>query len=300
MRSATFVIAMIVATAVPSPAAESKPRGQPPCVYELLSLDVSSEHAIRLLRKCAPKDSHDALLVAAYTRAHGTLRTPVPAPGPDLGAAVGWIAMLFRAVWWMAWPLTVLALAVVAAAITQPLARNVWRRDPPRIAPPGAEIVVARNLAQLVPTASRVDAQTESARLPLQLLQRPREAMRPGSTDPVVQAVQLALNLYFETAHATMLASQLSALKQRLATGPRFTLADLFVYFDGAVQNGAGLSVRDWADYLDRFGLATFSAAAGGPVMTVVEITELGRLFVGWCDERGYSPQSLAAAGRGF
>jgi hypothetical protein len=272
---------------------------QPSCVYELLSLDVTTEHNIRLLRKCAPKGTYDALLLAALDRA----RRPTPAPKPSFWATpaplLDWIAAMFRAVWWLAWPLTILALAYVASAIVQPLARYVWRRDPPPAAVPGAEIVIARNLAQLVATADRIAADIEGTRLWRLFPNRAKAAMA-ASANPAVQAMHAVLTPYFETAYAAMLSSQLSALKQRLASGPQFNLADVQVYYDSAVQSGAGITLRDWADYLDRFGFIQLAAVGPRGPMTGIGITKLGRLFVGWCDDRGYSPQSLTVLGRVF
>jgi hypothetical protein len=278
--------------------ATAQGRGQAPCTYELLSLDISTEHAVRLLRKCVPKEQQDAVLLAAVARARGTPATPAPAPWPGLTWA-SWLGSFFRSIWWIAWPLTVLALAAVAAAVIQPLSRHVWRRDAPKAAVPGADIVIARNLAQSIGTAARVDAEAQATALVALFPSRPAEAMST-STNAAVQAAHVVLVPYFEAAYAAMLTSQLSALKQRLAAGLGLTLTDVRVYYDRSVELGASLSLRDWIDYLDRFGFVTQAAAAGGTIMTSLTITDLGRIFVGWCDVRGFSPQSMAGSGRVF
>ncbi|MEA2785338.1 MAG: hypothetical protein QOF71_1442 [Candidatus Eremiobacteraeota bacterium] len=304
MRLMTLYVAFAVAAGVTAfgtrPDVAKASGGQQPCVYELLSLDVSSEHALRLLRKCAPKSDYDALLVAALKRRQ-LLASPPPANPFDVaGTFAHWIGAGLRAVSWLAWPLAILSLAVVARAVIRPLARDVWRKDPPRSAIPGAEIAIARNLAQDVSTAKRRDAETHAAVLIENFANRPRDAFAAENPLPGVALSRHIAIPYFDTAAAAILPSQLRAMKQRLTNGDQLTLADIRTYYDRAVEQGAALGFRDWIDYLDRFGFITQGAAIGGAAMTSVAITPLGRLFVGWCDATGLSPQMLAGSGRPF
>ena len=104
---------------------------------------------------------------------------------------------------------------------------------------------------------------------------------------------------YFECAYAAMLRSQLRAL---LALSRRNTNAfgDVLVYHADCLQRGASVSFSDWLDYLDRHAFVDISQAAAGNPLSSVTITTLGRVFLGWCDVKGYSPETLGSSGRPF
>jgi hypothetical protein len=283
------------------PAGASEPMGrQSPCVYELLSLDVSSEHYLRLLNKCAPKGTADSLLLVALTRRSSLKSTPAAKSGLSFSVLAAQLTSFFTSIWWLTWPLTVLAFAVVASAIVNPLAKHVWRRESPKSIPVGADMVIARNLTQNLATSEKDDAEVSAGTLWQAFPGNPRQAM---SVDHNVAAdLEVArdgLSAYFECVYAAMLSSQMRAVG-RLKWNGQSTLADIQSYYDAAVEKGAGISLRDWFDYLDRFRLVRQATAIGGAQMNAVSITLLGRLFTGWCDANSYMPTTLEISGRPF
>jgi hypothetical protein len=208
---------------------------------------------------------------------------------------------------WLAWPLTVgiifLILMWSLREVVVPFAQYVWRRDPPVAPVAGADVVVAMNLGRFV-SEDDVVAATRCAKTVLDTApNNPSLAMtsapaKAGGEEQVKEA-RVTLTAYFERVYSAMLRSQMRALKT-VARRNVVNLGDVTPYYDDAAERGAAIAFRDWLDYLDRYGFIDMSTIVGGAGMTSISITALGRLFVGWCDAKAFSGETLAASGRPF
>jgi hypothetical protein len=224
-----------------------------------------------------------------------------PVESHSVGADWAWTAIPLT---WVGVSLALAVLLIFVGRIINPLAKYVWRRDPPMRPVAGVDVVTAVNLGRLVSDEHRREATGNAQRVWDAAPDKPRLGMTTAVAQPGQNPVRLdrarnELREYFESAYAAMLRSQLRGL---LALSRRNTNAvgDLLVYHSDCLQRGAAIGFSDWLDYLDRNGFVDLSQANPNEVVSAVSITTLGRVFLGWCDSKGYSPETLGASGRPF
>jgi hypothetical protein len=208
----------------------------------------------------------------------------------------------------LAWPVVTILLIILAFRI----ARRVLDAAPANDAVSDVAPAVERNAAFSLTTDEvqiyRAAAQTlvdsyvravAAKRLravpPLATMMR-ADAILPSNPEPAFREARDVIASFARLLYGEILQRQLALA--RLAAARRLTNAEIQPFYLEAQSAGYDRPFDDWLDFLRR-NLIIRVVTTGGRSATVYELTDLGTLFLSWCDENGYTPSTVARAGRG-
>jgi hypothetical protein len=117
----------------------------------------------------------------------------------------------------------------------------------------------------------------------------------PAGAPVMLTDARAEIEQYAERVFSVMVSSQYGLLA--LTATRALTYGEAMSMYSDARVNGYSATIFTWLDVLVRTGLLR-SVAAGAPVNTVVTATDLGHMFLGWCDAQGYGKVAFARLGR--
>lgn len=124
-------------------------------------------------------------------------------------------------------------------------------------------------------------------------------AIVPAARQTGFTAAQRELSRYFGRVYSSTQATQLQFM--RALTIRPLTYGDANAYYQTSTSRGYTRRFEDWLDLLVRFGLVERQTdGSTSPYSTTVSASEIGKLFVGWCDVSKLSDRTLESAGRGY
>lgn len=193
------------------------------------------------------------------------------------------------------WPLfaflVVFAFVRSSERILQLRLHPPFRSSPPPNVPDNSQISVtneeriqAASAAEKIMTAFRRHGSDCSDRQKI-VIAAPVGA--DADTKAALSAAKRRLEPYFHKAFERIFASQLRFLESLGVRSLSYADAKTFLAHEQSVEGWIRFLVR--LEFVDRSSLR-------GPQQTCVTITDLGKLFLGWCDARGLTVESVRVA----
>jgi hypothetical protein len=208
----------------------------------------------------------------------------------------------------VSWPIAAIVLVVLAARAMrqftrQPDAPNTGKQGGVGIPLPGDFAAVAsadqQRAVTAIPNLIAAAAGVGKSPTPAALMNTATRAIVAPAQQPAFAAAQDELSQYFQRVYSSMQATQLQ-LMRALALRP-LNLGDVNAYYGTSVQRGYTRRSEDWLDLPVRFALVERQTdGSTSPYTTTFALSELGKLYVGWCDANSLSDRTLEAEGRGF
>lgn len=158
---------------------------------------------------------------------------------------------------------------------------------------PTRDLASVSTASQTVATEYQTLAKSTGKQVPseIEMLAKPLD----NAATPTLAKARADVEEYADRAFKTMLYSQYELLA--LAATRAVTYGEAGSLYANAQSRGYSGTFTAWQNFLVRTGLLQ-APAAGSSASTVIIATDLGKMFLGWFDARGYGKQTFTLSGR--